>query len=101
MDNFHNGYVEGSGKSSFAARADHTHEGMAKATKVTVKTTDWDTKAAEVEYSGTYVGMVVDAASADVATTAVVVVTSASEGTLTLGCTTDHTATIDIWVLTV
>jgi len=101
MGYFHNGYVGGSGDSPFAAHEDHVHEGMLKAKKVNIKTTDWDTKAAEVAYTGTYVGMEIDAGSATVADTAKVVVTSASEGTLTLGCTTDPVSAIDIWVLTV
>ena len=101
-----NGYLDGSGVSPFAARADHEHEHMAddtktvKAVKKTIKTTDWTSKAADVPFTeGTFIGYEVAFASKDVADTAVLVLSTVGTNKLTFGCTTDPTANVDVYVL--
>ena len=98
-----NGYLDGPGNSPYSARADHTHDGdgkTLKSVKKTIKTTDWSSKAADVPFTeGTFVAYEVAFASADVADTAVMVLSAVGTNTLTFGCTTDPTANVDVYVL--
>lgn len=104
-----NGYVDGSGNSTFAARADHTHEGMPaspeagtllKAVKKTIKASDWNNEAAQVAFTeGVFVFFTPAAASSAAATAAALVLTSVEEGALNFGCTTAPEADLDVYVL--
>ena len=94
------GYLDGDGASRHAAKADHTHAGMVKAVKKTIKVADWNDKAAEVPFEeGTYIGYQVDAASLTAADTAVLVFDSVGTKKLNFSCTTTPTDPIDIYVL--
>ena len=105
-----NGFLDGTGNSAYAARADHTHEGAGgympgdtpalKAVKKTIKVTDWSNSAADVAFTeGTYVDYRVAFASQGAATTAVLVLSSVGTNKLTFGCTTTPEAALDVYVL--
>ena len=105
-----NGYLDGTGNSQCAARADHTHDGSGgympgdtpalKAVKKTIKVTDWNDKAADVPFTeGTFVTFEVAFASAAAATAAVLVLSTVGTNKLTFGCTTTPEAAIDVYVM--
>ncbi len=107
---FINGYVDGDGGSSSAARADHKHSGiyepanalLLKAAPAEIKAADWDNKAAAVAYPEgmqSYVGYMVAAGSAADAATAALVLTTAGESGLTFGVTTTPETDIDLFIL--
>ena len=107
---FNNGYVDGSGSSSYAARKDHDHSSsyepknalLLKAAPVTIAAADWEEKAATVDYPTgltSYVSYVVAAGSAAAATAAALVLSSAGEDGLTFGVTTPPETSIDLFIL--
>lgn len=118
---FNNGYVDGSGSSSYAARKDHNHSGsyaaanhnhdnsyepknalLLKAAPVTIAAADWEEKAATVDYPTgltSYVSYVVAAGSAAAATAAALVLSSAGESGLNFAVTTPPETDLDLFIL--
>lgn len=95
-----NGYLDGSGTSSFSAHADHEHNGALKAVKKTIKVADWSNSAADVSFTeGTYVGYQVAADSISAATSAVLVFSSVGTKKLTFGCTNTPASNLDVYIL--
>lgn len=91
-----NGYFDGPGTSPYSAHADAP---TLKVVKKTIKTTDWDTKAAEVPFTeGTFVDYAVEFADKTVASTAVLVLSSIATGKLNFGVTNDPTADLDLFI---
>ena len=120
LDSF-NGFLDGAGNSPFGAHADHKHDtdyaakthnhdsayepknaAILKAAKVTIAATDWEEDTATVDFPEgltTYITYIVDNASDEAATAAVLELTVVGDDGLTFGVTTTPEADLSLYIL--